>query len=294
MAACDALLERTRRGHGALVASTSPRSPSRSPTGSTTTGCGNGPFKMKLTIWRERRRRHFDWTGTDAQAEGPINFHIHEGLCKLFFGVYLIMAFDPSILFNEGFYDAFVVTLPEGTLLNPRFPAAAVQPAQHHTRFFDCQRARSASARPALAMAAGYGTSPYFVFSGYRRARASTSSWSSCCSAACRGGRSATARRRTPGGRCSRRRPSSTSSRYYPLRHRVLRAGAGLRRRGAAPRRARASRRRTEFLAAGEVTINDDRADHAPLGRRRRARTAAVGAKMLIRATARASPCRRR
>ena len=49
-----------------------------------------------------RRRRHSDWTGTDPQAPGSINFHIHEGLCKMFFGIYMIMAFDPAILFNEG------------------------------------------------------------------------------------------------------------------------------------------------------------------------------------------------
>ena len=46
-------------------ASTSRRSRSRSPTGSTTTGCGNGPFKMMLTIWREGDVCHADWTGTD-------------------------------------------------------------------------------------------------------------------------------------------------------------------------------------------------------------------------------------
>ncbi len=80
----------------------------------TTTGCGNGPFKMTLSIYRRGEIAVFDWTGTDPQAEGPINFHIHEGLCKLFFGVYMIMAFDPSVLFNEGFYDLFEIVLPEG------------------------------------------------------------------------------------------------------------------------------------------------------------------------------------
>ena len=58
-------------------------------------GLGNGPFKMVLTIWRDGDVCHVDWTGTDPQAPGSINFHIHEGLCKLFFGIYLIMAFDP-------------------------------------------------------------------------------------------------------------------------------------------------------------------------------------------------------
>jgi N-methylhydantoinase B len=81
--------------------------------------------------------------------------------------VYLIMAFDPAILFNEGFYQQFVVTLPEGSLLNPRFPAALSNRLNTHTRFFDCQSGALGQNNPALSMAAGYGTSPYFVFSGY-------------------------------------------------------------------------------------------------------------------------------
>ena len=108
----------------------------------------------------------FDWTGTDPQAEGPINFHIHEGLCKLFFGVYMIMSFDPSMLFNEGFYDLFEIVLPEGSLLNPRFPAALSNRLNTHTRFFDCQAGALGQFVPHLSMAAGYGTSPHFIFSG--------------------------------------------------------------------------------------------------------------------------------
>ena len=69
---------------------------------------------MVLTIWREGDVCHADWTGTDDQAPGSINFHIHEGLCKLFLGIYMIMAFDPEILFNDGIYDVFEVTLPRG------------------------------------------------------------------------------------------------------------------------------------------------------------------------------------
>jgi N-methylhydantoinase B len=60
-----------------------------------------------------------------------------------------------------------VVTLPEGSLLNPRFPAALSNRLNTHTRFFDCQSGALGQNNPALSMAAGYGTSPYFVFSGY-------------------------------------------------------------------------------------------------------------------------------
>ena len=130
-------------------------------------GCGNGPFKMVLTIWREVDVCHADWTGTDDQAPGSINFHIHEGLCKLFLGIYMIMAFDPEILFNDGIYDVFEVTPPEGSLLNPKFPAPLSNRLNVHTRLFDCMSGALGQKAPELSMAAGYGTSPFFVFAGY-------------------------------------------------------------------------------------------------------------------------------
>ena len=129
-------------------------------------GLGNGPFKMQLSIYRRGDVAVIDWTGTADQAEGPINFHIHEGLCKLFFGVYMIMAFDPKIMFNEGFYDLFEIILPEGSLLNPRFPAALSNRLNTHTRFFDCQAGALGQKAPHLSMAAGYGTSPHFIYTG--------------------------------------------------------------------------------------------------------------------------------
>jgi N-methylhydantoinase B len=165
-AACDALLDRTRRAMIRLVHEYVPEEKVSFTDWVDDDGLGNGPFKMVLTIWRDGDVCHVDWTGTDAQAPGSINFHIHEGLCKLFFGIYMIMAFDPEILFNDGLYDVFEVTLPDGSLLNPAFPAPLSNRLNVHTRFFDCQSGALGQKAPELSMAAGYGTSPYFVFSG--------------------------------------------------------------------------------------------------------------------------------
>jgi N-methylhydantoinase B len=165
-AACDALLDRTRRAMIRLVHEYVPEEKVSFTDWVDDDGLGNGPFKMVLTIWRDGDVCHCDWTGTDPQAPGSINFHIHEGLCKLFFGIYMIMAFDPEILFNDGIYDVFEVTLPDGSLLNPAFPAPLSNRLNVHTRFFDCQSGALGQKAPELSMAAGYGTSPYFVFSG--------------------------------------------------------------------------------------------------------------------------------
>lgn len=164
--ACEALLDRTRTAMGRLIREYIPEEPVTFTDWVDDDGLGNGPFKMVLTVWREGDVCHADWTGTADQAPGSINFHIHEGLCKLFFGIYMIMAFDPQILFNDGLYDVFEVTLPEGSVLNPRFPAPLSNRLNVHTRFFDCQSGALGQKAPDLSMAAGYGTSPVFVFSG--------------------------------------------------------------------------------------------------------------------------------
>jgi N-methylhydantoinase B len=164
--ACTALLDRTRTAMARIIREYIPEEPVSFTDYVDDDGRGNGPFKMVLTIWRDGDVCHADWTGTDPQAEGAINFHIHEGLCKLFFGIYLIMAFDPEILFNDGIYDVFEITLPEGSLLNPKFPAPLSNRLNVHTRFFDCQSGALGQKSPELAMAAGYGTSPSFIFSG--------------------------------------------------------------------------------------------------------------------------------
>ena len=163
---CELLLRRTHEAMKRLIEKYIPVEPVTFTDYVDDDGRGNGPFKMTLSIYRRGEMAVFDWTGTDDQAEGPINFHIHEGLCKLFFGVYMIMAFDPEILFNEGFYDLFEIVLPEGSLLNPRFPAALGNRLNTHTRFFDCQAGALGQRAPHLSMAAGYGTSPHFIFTG--------------------------------------------------------------------------------------------------------------------------------
>lgn len=165
-AATQLLLDRTKAAMQELIYKFIPEEPVTFTDYVDDDGRGNGPFRMTLSIYRRDGIAVFDWTGTDDQAEGPINFFIHEGLCKLFFGVYMIMAFDPDILFNEGFYDLFEVVLPEGSLLNPRFPAALGNRLNTHTRFFDCQAGALGQRAPHMSMAAGYGTSPHFIFTG--------------------------------------------------------------------------------------------------------------------------------
>ncbi len=164
--ACEALLERTNRAMRQLIVQNLPEEPQSFEDYVDDDGLGNGPFRMKLTVWREGDHAYFDWTGTSAQAPGPINFYLHEGMFKMFIGVYMIMVFDPQILFNDGFYDLIHVTLPKGSLVHPDFPAALGCRTHALSRQFDVLGGALSHNAPEMATAAGYGSSPHFLYSG--------------------------------------------------------------------------------------------------------------------------------
>ena len=164
--ACEALLERTNRAMRHLIVQNLPEEPVSFEDYVDDDGLGNGPFKLKLSVWREGDQAYFDWTGTSPQAPGPINFYLHEGMFKMFIGVYMIMVFDPQILFTDGFYELIHVTLPKGSLLRPNFPAALGCRTHALSRQFDVLGGALSKNTPEMATAAGYGSSPHFLYSG--------------------------------------------------------------------------------------------------------------------------------
>ena len=164
--ACDALLRRTRDAMAAIIARHIPTEPVSFVDVVDDDGQGNGPFEMKLTVWREGEKAYFDWTGTDPQAPGPINLATHDGMFKMFVGIYLIMAFDPEISFNEGFHDLLEVILEPGSLVSPEFPAPLGLLNITLARHFDVIQGVLALCAPEFAAGAGYGSSPALTYSG--------------------------------------------------------------------------------------------------------------------------------
>ena len=129
-------------------------------------GKGAGPFKIQCTMWREGERVILDFAGTDPQSSSSINFYLNENMFKMFFGIYMIMVFDPQILFNDGFYDLVEVRIPEGSLLKPRFPAALSCRTHALGRIFDVLGALLGQKTPQFMCAAGFSSSPHLMFSG--------------------------------------------------------------------------------------------------------------------------------
>ncbi len=167
LSACEALLDRTRRMMRQLILQNLPEKKVSFEDFIDDDGRGNGPYKMKLTIWRKGDQAYFDWTGTDPQAPGPINFFLNEEMFKMFIGVYLIMVFDPQILFNDGFYPLLHVIMPDGSLVSPKFPAPLGCRTHALSRLFDVLGGALGHGAPELSTAAGYGTSPYLLYNGY-------------------------------------------------------------------------------------------------------------------------------
>lgn len=130
-------------------------------------GVGYGPYKIKCTMWREGEKVVLDFAGTDPQSQASINFYLNENMFKMFFGIYMIMVFDPQILFNDGFYDLIDVRIPEGSLLKPKFPAALSGRTHALGRIFDILGGLLGQKTPEFLNAAGFSSSPHLFYSGY-------------------------------------------------------------------------------------------------------------------------------
>ena len=166
LAACDALLARTCEAVRVLIDEKLPETPQSFEDFVDDDGQGDGPFKIKLRLWREEDRAVFDFGGTSPQTSGPVNFYLNEGMIKMLIGAYLIMVFDPDVLFNKGFYDLLDVRVEEGSILKPRYPAPLGN--RHHTmsRWIDVIAGALGQQVPETAAAAGYGSSPHMIYSG--------------------------------------------------------------------------------------------------------------------------------
>ena len=130
-------------------------------------GNGAGPFKIKCTMWRKGEKVYLDFDGTDPQSEYSINFYLNENMFRMFFGIYMVMVFDPQVLFNDGFYDLVEVNIPQGSLLKPNFPAALSCRTHALGRIFDVLGALLGQKTPDFLCAAGFSSSPHLMFSGF-------------------------------------------------------------------------------------------------------------------------------
>jgi N-methylhydantoinase B len=122
------LLTRTRRLVRERLAETFPYGTHRFTDAIDSDGHGNGPYRIRFALTRERGgkgedRFIFDASETDDQSPGPVNFLMNPGVPGMALGLYYLGG-DPGQVCNAGGPQALdEVILRQGSLLAPRFPA---------------------------------------------------------------------------------------------------------------------------------------------------------------------------
>lgn len=87
-------------------------------------GQGNGPYwlRMALTI-ADDGRSTLDFSDSDDQAPGPINYLVNPAVPRAMMSMYLLGG-DPTLLLNSGSGKAIdEIVLREGSMLQPKWPA---------------------------------------------------------------------------------------------------------------------------------------------------------------------------
>ena len=81
-------------------------------------------IRVKITVDRERREAAIDFSGTSAQL--PNNFNAPSAICVAAVLYVFRTLVDDEIPLNAGCLKPLAIVIPEGSMLNPRYPAAVV------------------------------------------------------------------------------------------------------------------------------------------------------------------------
>ncbi len=109
---------------------------------------------------------HFDFTGTDAQLRGPLNCVPSGAYAAAYYAVRALT--DAQIPTNGGCFRPVTLHLPEGSLVNPRPPAAVNARTATIKRICGAMVSAFADAAPDRVPAAAAGVSVMLAFGGRR------------------------------------------------------------------------------------------------------------------------------
>ncbi len=79
------------------------------------------PVRVHVRITKRGDRIHFDFSGSDEQTRGPAN--VRPPLVKAACAFAMVTLTDASMPINEGLMRSIDVVTPEGSIVNPHFPA---------------------------------------------------------------------------------------------------------------------------------------------------------------------------
>ena len=124
------------------------------------------PIRIEATVTVAGSELDIDFTGTDEQADGPVNAVPAATLSGVYYVVRAVT--DPDIPNNAGCFAPVSVTMPEGSLVNPRPPAPVNARTVTFKRIADVLLGALAQAVPDRVTAAGNGQLLSHRFSGFR------------------------------------------------------------------------------------------------------------------------------
>ncbi|WP_336000831.1 hydantoinase B/oxoprolinase family protein [Halorientalis halophila] len=120
-------------------------------------GVTDEDIPIEVTVTIDGSTIDVDFAGTAAQVAGNLNAPLSVGKSAVYFVVRAVT--DPEIPSNHGCYEPVTVSAPEGTVLNPRPPAAVVGGnVETSQRVTDVTLAALAEAIPERVPAGGQGT----------------------------------------------------------------------------------------------------------------------------------------
>jgi N-methylhydantoinase B len=127
-------------------------------------GLGTTDIPIRLRVGVGDGRIRFDFTGTAPQVRGNINVTWNATQAAVCYALKALL--DPEIPNNHGVLAIPDIVVPEGTLLNARFPAPVAARANTSQRIIDVIIGALAPALPERAVAAANGANTTAVFAG--------------------------------------------------------------------------------------------------------------------------------
>jgi N-methylhydantoinase B len=120
-------------------------------------GTGTWDIPINIAVSISGGRAHVDFTGTSLQVQGNINCPIASTLSAVYY--VFVALFGRNIPTNEGSWSVIDIVVPEGSLLNPKYPApVSAGNVETSQRIVDVTLGALADVVPDLIPAASQGT----------------------------------------------------------------------------------------------------------------------------------------
>jgi N-methylhydantoinase B len=133
-------------------------------------GLGSGPLLVRARVTITGDALSVDFSGTAPQVRSHMNAPYASVVSGTLAALKSFLTGD-DVPFNEGASQAVTITVPEGTLLNPRFPAPVRARMEATYRAYDAVLKALGQAIPERAVATGFDSTTSFCLSDLRDGR---------------------------------------------------------------------------------------------------------------------------